>query len=894
MPRRAGLSAFGATGSNVHLVVEEYVAPQRIRSGAAERGAVAQPVLIPVSALTPERLQAVMIRLRDALSRPDGGDDRPALQDIAYTLQVGRLPLPARRAFVVRTLKDLLDALDKAIGEETAIPGLDGSAAEGEAPAPADPATLDAWFRAGRLEDVALHWMRGGDVPWNSVARAGDPRRVSLPAYPFAGDRHWIGGTGQEPDRPLDPVAFQIATVPVWREQPVRPGGPDRGALGSVARGGGPGRILVMAPDSARPLVAAIADLCRQRRPDALVWRVRLDPPSSPSGPRSDAGGDWEAATGQDGWVDRVLAAAGPLDAIYVIAAAGGEAAPPASPGDPFVETRLLALVNAVRDRAGAIADRTDLYLVTGDRPGAGGSGLPGLGYFLAQDDPRFQVRSLEIAFGAGRPAGDMAALAQAIDDEPPSDRGEVVRLDGGRRYGRVFRPLAPQTPPGEGFRKGGRYVIVGGAGVVGGVVSRRLIGDFDARVAWIGRRPASDPAVSAALASFAGPGRPLYRQADVTRADQIGAAIAAVKADFGAIDGVIFAASDMRAANSPRAGLVEREFRRIFSIKAEGAIALYDAVREEPLDFLCFFSSAEAFAAAATHPAYSAAVSFADSFARDLASRAGFPVGIVNWGAWKALLAGRGANVPAAGFLDDGEAWAGLDLAVRLLRGGLASQLLCIRWPEARASGGAIPGSASAAVMAPAAPQARPAPSAAPPVAVRARTQETAAGGPASGRKAILDLMTGRLAKALRIPERQISPATSFADQGVDSIVGMAFASEIGDSLGVPLNGSILYDYPSLDQLADYLVRRGAGPAGHGHAADPSSPQPPSLQPSSPQPGPPALPARTAPSVAGGSPDPRLGALAQDLHARFLAGELSAGDVLQLLDKELETGFSA
>ncbi|OEV19571.1 hypothetical protein AN220_28480, partial [Streptomyces nanshensis] len=97
----------------------------------------------------------------------------------------------------------------------------------------------------------------------------------------------------------------------------------------------------------------------------------------------------------------------------------------------------------------------------------------------------------------------------------------------------------------------------------------------------------------------------------------------------------------------------------------------------DEPLDFLCFFSSAQAFAfgGAGTHPAYAAGITFADAFARAIAVAAPFPVGVLNWGAWASSFGEAAAEHPGVGFLGDEEGAACFDAALRLLTSGGATQ---------------------------------------------------------------------------------------------------------------------------------------------------------------------------------------------------------------------------
>ncbi|MBE9500648.1 type I polyketide synthase [Streptomyces sp. GKU 257-1] len=91
-PRRAGISSFGAGGTNAHLVVEEY---RDDRVPPAPRD---QPEVLVLSALTEERLRVYAGRLAAALS----ADNPPPLADVAHTLTAGRTAMRHRLALTAR------------------------------------------------------------------------------------------------------------------------------------------------------------------------------------------------------------------------------------------------------------------------------------------------------------------------------------------------------------------------------------------------------------------------------------------------------------------------------------------------------------------------------------------------------------------------------------------------------------------------------------------------------------------------------------------------------------------------------------------------------------------------------------------------------------------------
>jgi 3-oxoacyl-(acyl-carrier-protein) synthase/aryl carrier-like protein len=107
--RRTGVSSFGVTGTNAHVVLEE--APPRSLEEARPE-ASARALLVTLSARSPEALRRYARRMLEALARGSR-----SLLDVAYVLNRGRDDHPIRRAWVVRTTEELVTRLSRLLEE---------------------------------------------------------------------------------------------------------------------------------------------------------------------------------------------------------------------------------------------------------------------------------------------------------------------------------------------------------------------------------------------------------------------------------------------------------------------------------------------------------------------------------------------------------------------------------------------------------------------------------------------------------------------------------------------------------------------------------------------------------------------------------------------------------
>ncbi|MBP2227690.1 amino acid adenylation domain-containing protein [Azospirillum agricola] len=279
-PRRAGVSAFGMSGTNVHVIVEAAPAAGTAITDPVA-GSTPPPALIALSARTEDDLAALAHRYGDALR----GADAERLHDLAHTAALGRAAFPHRLSVAGREAGTLVDRLAASVPRN-------------REPASPAPRVVFAFSGQGsQMPGAGRELFEREPVFRDSLLRAertlGDRLGRTLTELMFAGTAGDLARTAVT--QPAV-VAFGLALAELLRSWGVVPAAVLGHSVGEIAAAAVAG---VCDPDTAL-LMAARRGALMQALPPGAMAAAACDPATA------------EAALAQAGGVGCVAAVNGP------------------------------------------------------------------------------------------------------------------------------------------------------------------------------------------------------------------------------------------------------------------------------------------------------------------------------------------------------------------------------------------------------------------------------------------------------------------------------------------------------------------------------------------------------------------------------------------------------
>jgi acyl transferase domain-containing protein/acyl carrier protein len=171
--RLAGVSSFGWSGTNAHVVLEEAPPSNPTAEMPGE-----WPVVL--SAQSAEALRALAIAYADRLEAAGEAE----LADISYTSTVRRTHHPCRMAMKGTKAKEIASQLRRRVANVDRVLEI------------AESKNISRAVKSGseQLEKLMSAWEAGAEVDWATIFPA-QGNVVDLPRYPFQGRPYWLGAS---------------------------------------------------------------------------------------------------------------------------------------------------------------------------------------------------------------------------------------------------------------------------------------------------------------------------------------------------------------------------------------------------------------------------------------------------------------------------------------------------------------------------------------------------------------------------------------------------------------------------------------------------------------------------------------------------------------------------
>ncbi|AWI31547.1 type I polyketide synthase [Streptomyces tirandamycinicus] len=379
-------------------------------------------------------------------------------------------------------------------------------------------------------------------------------------------------------------------------------------------------------------------------------------------------------------------------------------------------------------------------------------------------------------------------------------------------RQGRFLAPRLVRAATGgqlPGALADGAVLITGGTGGLGALFARHLVTEHGVReLVLVSRRGPQAPGAAELRDELRELGAEVAVEAcDVADRAQLAELIGRIGER---LTGVVHTAGVLDDATVE--GLTDEQLERVLRPKADAAWHLHDLTRDLDLAAFVLFSSVSGLLGTAGQANYAAANAFLDTLAAHRRAH-GLAALSLAWGLWDATY-GMGGTLGEA----DLARWSRAGIRPLTPEQGLALFDAALAGEQAVRVPAAFDLAALRAADAHPAPLLR--------ALVRTRPRRTAAAATAGGgsdwatrtaalpaderRETVLDLVRDTVAGVLQHPNPQrLEPQRAFKEIGFDSLAGVELRNRLNTATGLRLPATVVFDHPSPQAVAEYLLSR-------------------------------------------------------------------------------------
>jgi len=438
-----------------------------------------------------------------------------------------------------------------------------------------------------------------------------------------------------------------------------------------------------------------------------------------------------------------------------------------------------------------------------GDRANPAHAVLWGLGRTLALEHPEIWGAVIDVDESVPAVVAARWVLTEA-DNADGED--QLVYRAGARRVARLIHSLPPATgPESETLDPDGAHLVIGATGNLGPQIIEQLAAMGARTVVAVSRNPGTRlDGVTAQLASTGA--TVVTAAADASDEVSLSAVFDRFGVDLPPLAGIYVAA--MSGGPVTLAEMTNDDVLAMFRPKID-AVALLDKLsRGHPVQQFVLFSSISGVLGSRWLAHYAATTTYLDTFA--YARRAaGLPACAINWGLWKSL-ADAQPEFERQATIESGLEPMEDSIAITALRSFVGPQapaqatVVAADWPRlatafhTRARLHILDDLLNTEIGGEQ-------------IALSANTEfreELRECEPAERVDLLTDHVAAHIAAAMGLASiNTLDPTVGFFQFGMDSLMSVTLQRSLSESLGEVLPASVVFDYPTLEALTDYLA---------------------------------------------------------------------------------------
>lgn len=583
-PRRAGVSAFGLSGTNCHVVLEE--APEKgIKSDDGNYD------IFTISAMNSTLLKKLIDKYRLFLRY----NEKVNLHDLCFTANTGRFVFDKRIAVIAKDVNELTSILEKI---SSSLDDSEEVLKKSEF-VWRDNSPIINNNSIDNLRKIATRYLSGENVNFNKLYENGKPNRVHLPTYPFERKRCWVDIEAKSAEQQQAERYFTVS----WDEKPTQ--------LNLAAKN----LIVVYKNNYSEKIIKELRKIC------ATLVIVLISEQFKKVGEH-----EYLIRPIREDFSEVFASCSFKSVSIVSLASFADEIEPKSVDGlknnmcdSVSVLSEMTAALKMRRfSSAELIAVSDNVTSVNGNekRVNAVGAAVFGLVNSISAENPTIHCRCID-----ADELTDSAALAAECCGDFTRQQ---IAYRCGKRYGETLRPLYidAQASVESNLKSTGVYIVTGGIGRLGFASAQMLTHESSVNLALLTRKDSktlsADKQLQNKIADMKSSGSNAFCvTCDITDEDSLKSVLTILRNKYGRINGIIHCAAVGVGKAQKAVGEESLEVMdNIIAPKVYGTYILDELTRVDKPDFFVCFSSGITLMGGKLTSAYTIANSYLDSFA--------------------------------------------------------------------------------------------------------------------------------------------------------------------------------------------------------------------------------------------------------------------------------------